>query len=78
MLKYFLLEETEDRVIYKYHPENKAQFGIVSFNKNTKECCVITLAKNDVYRRYALHMFSKMREFAKENSYRREGIVAWG
>ena len=77
MLKYLLKEETNESVVYDYFPENGETFGTVSYNKKSNECGIVTLSENDKHQRYALKMFSQIREFASKKSYLKEGIIAW-
>ena len=77
MLKFILNEETAETVVYEYIPENSNDSGIVSYNKKTDKCSIVTLSKADRHQRYAQKMFSKIREYASNNSFQKEGIVAW-
>ena len=77
MLKFKLNEETAEKVVYEYFPENGTEPGVVSYDKKTDKCSIVTLSKADKHQRYAQKMFSKIREYASNNSFEKEGIVAW-
>lgn len=77
MLKFILNKETDETVVYEYFPEKNNDSGLVSYDKKEDKCSVVTLSKADKHQRYALKMFSKIREFASNNSFQKEGIIAW-
>lgn len=77
MLKFNLIEETMNKVVYEYFPENGTHPGVVSYDKKTNECNIVALAEKDRHHRYALKMFSKIREFANEQSFKKEGTIVW-
>ena len=78
MLKFVLIEETAGKVVYKYFPEGDLDFGIVSYDKKTKSCSVITPSKIDKHLKYAQKMFAKIRECTNDDLFQKEGIIAWG
>lgn len=78
MLKYNLIQENKNEVLYEYFPEGSDAAGIVVYNKETKECSIKTLSKDDKHQRYALKMFKRIREFASNGTFEKDGIVAWG
>ncbi len=77
MLKFILNDETAEKVVYEYFPENGNDSGLVSYDKKADKCSIVTLSKVDKHQRYAQKMFSKIREYASNNSFPKEGIVAW-
>lgn len=77
MLKFILNKETEETVVYEYFPENGNDSGLVSYDKKADKCSIVTLSIADKHQRYAQKMFSKIREFASNNSFQKEGIIAW-
>ena len=77
MLKFILKEETAGAIVYEYFPENGNDSGLVSYDKKSDKCSIVTLSKADKHQRYAQTMFSKIREFASNNSFQKEGTVAW-
>ena len=77
MLKIILKEETAGAIVYEYFPENGNDSGLVSYDKKSDKCSIVTLSKADKHQRYAQKMFSKIREFASNNSFQKEGTVAW-
>ena len=77
MLKFVLVEEEENRVLYKYNPEGGSESGTVSFNRKTGSGIIESLASNDKHQRYALKALKKIREMSSVKSFEREGMVAW-
>lgn len=77
MLKFIIIEENSKEVIYEYYPEDGVNSGTISVTKKTGEMRIIKLAINDKHQRYALKLLKKIREFQSNDSYKKEGIVAW-
>lgn len=77
MLRYKLIEESINKIVYEYFPENGTHPGVVSYDKKTNECNIDTLAEKDRHQRYASKMFSKIREFANKQSFKKEGTIIW-
>lgn len=77
MLKFILIEETAEKVVYEYFPENGAESGTVSYDRKADKCSIVTLSKTDKHQRYAQKMFSRIREYANNKAFQKEGIVAW-
>lgn len=77
MLKFVLVEEKENKVLYEYSPEGGSESGIVSFNKKTGNSGIETLADNDKHQRYAMKVLKRIREMAKSGTFEKEGMVAW-
>ena len=77
MLKFVLIEEIGNSVLYSYYPEGGSESGIVSFNKKTGDGGVNRLANNDKHQRYALKILKRIREMASAGTFEKEGIVAW-
>lgn len=77
MLRFILIEETTEFVLYEYFPENSNDSGVISYHKKSGKCSVVTLSNTDKHQRYALKMFSKIRDCANNNCFQKEGIIAW-
>lgn len=77
MLKYILVKETAEQIVYEYFPEGGDAFGVVIYNTVSGSCTIQELADNDRYQIYALKLMKKIREFAKNNAFSRDGIIAW-
>ena len=77
MLKYLLFKENEDKVIYRYYPEDGKESGLISVTKKSGECDIDELSPNDKHQRYAMKLFKRLKEFANNDSFEKEGIVAW-
>lgn len=77
MLKFVLEKETNSNVVYKYYPEGKDDVGIVSYDKVNRECKIVILATQDIHKRYAFKMFSRIRKCAENGFFEKEGTIAW-
>ena len=78
MLKYELIEGTDDLIRYKYYPEGMNEYGVVYIDKRTGNCGIETMAPEDCSgSSYILHMFSRMQSFLSANSFRQSGKIAW-
>ncbi len=77
MLKFILEKETEKEVVYRYYPEGNEDSGLVSYDKEKKECSIVTLSVQDRHQRYACKMFARIRAYATNGSFEKEGMVAW-
>lgn len=77
MLRFILIEETLEIVVYEYFPENSNDSGLVSYDKKANKCSILTLSKADKHQRYAQKMFSKIREYASSHSFQKEGLICW-
>ena len=77
MLKYNLIRDDENNLIYEYFPEGKENSGFVSYSKKTGECKIEELSENDRHQIYALKMLKKLREFASNQMFKTDGMVAW-
>ena len=78
MLKFSLMKETAEEVVYKYHPEGSPDFGIISYDRKAKKCNVTTPSKKDKRLKYAQKMFARIRECASNDLFQKEGVIAWG
>ena len=63
MLKYILLEESEEKVTYEYFPEGGSDSGVVSFYDG--EFSIDSLAENDKHQIYAMKALQRIRRMAK-------------
>lgn len=77
MLTYNLIKETNETVVYDYFPENGKVSGTVSYDKKSNKCSIVTSPEIDKHQIYAQKMFSKIREYASNKSFEKEGIIAW-
>lgn len=78
MLKYNLIQENENEVLYEYFPEGGKHAGVIKFDKTKEEWHLEKPSKDDKHNRYALKMVKRLREFASNGTFENEGIVAWG
>lgn len=77
MLKFRLKSNNDSKLIYEYFPEGKEYSGIVEVIKETGECHIVKLSENDNHNIYALKMFKRLREYAKNRAFDDEGTIAW-
>lgn len=77
MIVYRLIHENEKEYLYEYIPEENMRSGIVSFSKKTGEIKVIKISEDDDSRHYIGMLFSKLREFRRNNNFKTNGVVAW-
>lgn len=77
MLKFILIEETPQKVVYEYFPEGGTEAGVVSFDKESKVNSIIVLSTQDKHQRYAQKLFSRIREASNKNTFPKEGSIAW-
>ena len=77
MLKYNLIRDDGNKLIYEYFPEGKENSGFVSYSKTSSECKIEELSENDRHQIYALKMLKKLREFANNQMFKTDGMVAW-
>lgn len=69
-----------DVAVYKYYPENKNNYGIISVNTNTgliKENIPVKGEYGGENSMYRSHAFSTMRKFFKEKNFPKEWMTAW-
>ena len=71
-----LLEVNEDKVIYKYYPEQETEFGIVSVNRKTGERKIEKLF-DDYGTWYAWHACRELERYITNGSFPVKGGVAW-
>ncbi len=76
MVKIKLIKLTCEEAVYEYYPEGKATFGIISFNRMTKEP---SLVKDDgeyrsVYRGHAYH---RIKKYDLKGEFKEEDLIAW-
>lgn len=72
------MKETAEEVVYEYHPEGGSDFGVISYDRKVKKCNVTTPSKKDKHLKYAQKMFARIREYANNDLFPKEGTIAWG
>lgn len=77
MLRYELVENKADHVKYKYYPEGKNIFGIISVGKEGKTIIEQEIASNDDFKWCFLKMLKRIKEFIDKDAYEKEGVIAW-
>ena len=72
-----LLEVNEDKVVYKYYPEQETEkFGVVSVNRKTGEHKIEKLFDN-YGKMYAFHACRELERYITNGSFPVKGGVAW-
>lgn len=77
MLTLELIEMTQEKAIYGYHPEDKDEHGILSVNRHTGEVDVVKIAESDRHKRYLSHAISKIAQLSHSGTYEKKVTVAW-
>jgi len=77
MLKFKMVEREQGKLVYRYFPEGKEDYGVVSYDEKTGTSNIEMLAKDDEHRRYALKMLSRIRKMKANGTFDAEGMVAW-
>jgi len=77
MLKYKLVEETENTVSYNYYPDGNSDFGTVTIDRKSGDISNVVLATSDEFKRYLYHMIEQIEEFVESGDFRKEGLIAW-
>ena len=77
MLKYKLIESSDNFVSYRYFPDGKEDYGEIKVSKTTKKIIQSKLAPNDEFRWYFLKMYKRIKEFIELGTFREDGMIAW-
>ena len=77
MLRYELVENTDEYVKYKYYPENQKTFGLVVVSKGNQTIIEQVIASNDELKWCFFKMFKRIKEFIGKIHFEEEGIIAW-
>ena len=74
MVRLELEELNEDRVIYRYYPENMRDHpGIVGLDRHTEKPLFIQDAEGDPVKMYASKEFLRIKDYAKADDFREVG-----
>ena len=77
MLKFKMVESEDGKLVYRYFPEGKEDYGVISYDEKTDTTTIETLAKEDEFRWYALKMLSRIRKMKEKGTFDTEGMIAW-
>ena len=77
MLKFVLSKNDDEEMQYTYYPEGRNAPGVVSYNKRTGDCTIISISSDDEHQIYALKMLGRIRAFCASSSFEKEGMIAW-
>ena len=72
-----LIELTDEKVSYRYYPEGKNEYGIVSLMRKTGELIHDVPCLN-VLLTYAGHAWRRIEKYQKENNFPKKAMIAWG
>ena len=76
-----LKERNKEKIIYRYYPNGKEDFGEISYSFETKEVVVEKVCKGESIERYSMcRSFAKraIERFAENNEFPEYKMVAWG
>lgn len=77
MLRFEVIENTKERVSYRYFPENQEQSGVISVKKSDKTIVEQTIASNDEFKWCFFKLFKRIKEYIDADQYESSGIIAW-
>lgn len=77
MLRFKMVESGHGKLVYRYYPEGKDDYGVVSYDESTGISTIELLAEDDDFRIYALKMMSRIRAMKVKGTFDTEGMVAW-
>lgn len=77
MLKYELIENTKDRIAYRYFPDGLQESGFISVRKSDSEIIDQTVAPNDDFKWCFNKLYKRIREYIDKDQYEEKGIIAW-
>lgn len=81
MLNLILHQIADGIYVYKYFPESKDIYGVVSIDAYSGKTEIKQLSTHPfdkVTKNYALHAINRLRKYRKEDEYKEEDFVAWG
>ena len=73
----YLENVTEERIKYRYYPESKEKFGIVSLIRKSRERVIDKLCESDKSKIYAFHALRCLEEYQKKNEYPEKDLLMW-
>ena len=76
MERIYLLELTDEKVTYRYHPEGGKEYGIVSLMRKTGER-IHEKPCPDSLTSYAFHALDRLEDYQKMGEFPEKGLVFW-
>lgn len=77
MLRYELIENTDEFVSYRYFPEGEALFGTLTVRKRDKDVIEQKVAPNDDFKWCFWKLLNRIEEFIDNSHFEEKGIIAW-
>lgn len=77
MLKYIMIEATDQFICYRYFPEGKTEYGEIRVDKSSKEVVNHKLSPNDEFQWYFFKMYHKILDFINHDEFDESGMIAW-
>ena len=72
-----LFELTDEKVTYKYYPENESEkYGIVSVDRRTFKRTIDKLCEG-YGDEYAFHALGTIQNFVEKNDFKTKKLIAW-
>ena len=72
-----LIELTDEKITYKYYPEGKEKFGIVSLMRKNSERVINSLCESDKFKTYAFHALALLEEYHEKDEFPEKDLIAW-
>lgn len=77
MLRYELVDNVGNAMIYQYMPEGKGKPGTVSVNIKNGATNILDVSPDDFGGRYACKLIQRLERFFEQKAMPKEGFVAW-
>ena len=77
MLRFEMLENTKERIAYRYFPDNKEESGLISVRKSDSKIIDQIIASNDDFKWCFFKMYKHIKQYIEKNHYEEKGIIAW-
>ena len=72
----YLNELTDEKVSYRYYPENGKEYGIVALMRKTGEL-VHEKVCADTASSYHCHAWGRLEKYQRENNFPEKDLIAW-
>ncbi|WP_276874189.1 hypothetical protein [Dialister micraerophilus] len=77
MVTLFLIELNDKKAVYRYHPEDEEDFGLIEINIQNKTCRIIKKAQKITNSEYWGHALKRTRKMVSEQEYPKIAMAAW-
>ena len=68
---------TEEKITYKYYPEGKEKFGIVSLVRKNGERVIDKLCESDKFKTYAFHALRLLEKYHEKDEFPEKDLIIW-